>query len=104
VTETILDLYVKDPFLQKQYYFSDISCSTFESYGVVLLSKIPFVSLELVELPSTMERVFLCGTLAVNNELDCILSFLSLIFMKIIIMILQRNYFNMNINNNNNIK
>jgi endonuclease/exonuclease/phosphatase family metal-dependent hydrolase len=64
VTEPSLALVLAHPAIRARYHLSDVSGQTFDRYGVVLLSSIPFRSLAILPLPSEMGRRLLIGTLA----------------------------------------
>lgn len=63
VTEELLELLLAHPHIRAFYQLSDADGSTFERYGVLLLTKIPFVSTSLLPLPSQMGRRLLVGQL-----------------------------------------
>lgn len=66
-TEELVELLVAHPIIRAHYQLSDIDGSSFDpyaGYGVLLLSKIPFVSAGLLHLPSRMGRRLLVGQLS----------------------------------------
>jgi endonuclease/exonuclease/phosphatase family metal-dependent hydrolase len=64
VTAGLLEALVAHPQVRASYHLTDVSGATFERYGVLLLSKIPFLGAGLVGLPSQMGRRLLVGQLA----------------------------------------
>jgi endonuclease/exonuclease/phosphatase family metal-dependent hydrolase len=64
VTAESLRVLIANPFIRATYQVSDVDGSTFDRYGVMLLSKVPFESLMMLPLPSRMGRRLLVGTLA----------------------------------------
>ena len=57
------------PWVQREYYMSDFMGATVKSYGVVMLSRFPFETIESHEMPTRMERTFLLGRIPVNGTL-----------------------------------
>ena len=74
--------YSADPYLQENYYFTDINVQgvatnyTCPSYGVVILSKLPFHNVDFIQLPTRMDRFYLNGDLLLNGELVFIYFFI----------------------------
>ncbi len=68
VTEELLEVLVHHPHIRSTYRLTDVSCSTFERYGVLILSKLPILSAGILPLPSEMGRRLLVAKLA--NELS----------------------------------
>lgn len=69
VTENGLKLLLKHDWVKKNYFISDTSGATFYSYGVVLLSRIPFKRLELHPLTSMMGRYLLTAEFNINGQM-----------------------------------
>lgn len=63
VTAPLLSQLCAHPEIRRSYQLSDVAGTTFERYGVVLLSRVPLVSLGLLPLPSEMGRRLLVGVL-----------------------------------------
>lgn len=63
VTLDSLELLLGHPTIRARYHVSDIEGSTFERYGVLLLSRAPFSELALLSLPSEMGRRVVVGRL-----------------------------------------
>jgi tyrosyl-DNA phosphodiesterase 2 len=61
-----LELLLAEPWIRADYRVSDARGSTFESYGVVLLSRLPVLTLAIHELPSSMSRRLLVAEIAVG--------------------------------------
>jgi tyrosyl-DNA phosphodiesterase 2 len=55
------------PWIQREYFVSDFMGSTVQSYGVALLSRFPFESLESHTLTSRMDRTLLLAHIPVNG-------------------------------------
>lgn len=64
VTEGLVDVLTENPQIRAGYHLTEVSSRTFERYGVMLLSKIPFLGAGMVALPSQMGRRLLVGQLA----------------------------------------
>lgn len=64
VTEGLVEVLTEDSRIRARYHLTDVSGRTFERYGVMLLSKIPFLGAGMVALPSQMGRRLLVGQLA----------------------------------------
>jgi endonuclease/exonuclease/phosphatase family metal-dependent hydrolase len=66
-TPELVELLVAHPIIRAHYQLSDIDGSSFDphaGYGVLLLSKLPFVGAGLLHLPSRMGRRLLVGRLS----------------------------------------
>ncbi|MBK7539894.1 MAG: endonuclease/exonuclease/phosphatase family protein [Myxococcales bacterium] len=63
VTWDLLEVLLASPFLRASYQVSDVDGSSFERYGVLLLSRLPLSRLAVLPLPSAMGRRLLLGTL-----------------------------------------
>ncbi len=63
ITLDSLELLLAHPSIRSRYHVSDIEGSTFERYGVLLLSRSPFSELALLPLPSEMGRRVVVGKL-----------------------------------------
>jgi tyrosyl-DNA phosphodiesterase 2 len=61
-----LEMLLATPWIRAEYRISDARGTTFESYGVVLLSRLPVLSLAIHELPSSMHRRLLVAEIAVG--------------------------------------
>lgn len=57
------------PWVQREYYLSDYMGSTVSSYGVVMLSRYPFETIESHTMPTRMERTLLLARIPVNGRL-----------------------------------
>lgn len=64
VTEELLDLLTDDPVVRENFEITDADGSTFERYGVMLLSKIPITRASILPLPSQMGRRLVVAELA----------------------------------------
>ncbi len=64
VTEGLVEVLAGDSRIRARYQLTDVSGATFEGYGVLLLSKIPFLGAGMLALPSQMGRRLLVGQLA----------------------------------------
>jgi endonuclease/exonuclease/phosphatase family metal-dependent hydrolase len=64
VTEELLAKLTEDPLVRSTYQLSDTDSSTFERYGVVLLSRQPIRALTMLPLPSQMGRRLVAVQLA----------------------------------------
>lgn len=70
VTPKFLTLLLQQSWIREKYFVSDGNgCATVMPYGVVILSKLPFVSLSIYTMPSNMGRRFLLGSVQVHNEI-----------------------------------
>eukprot|EP01080_Neovahlkampfia_damariscottae_P004996 gene4996-8594_t len=67
VTQTYLDLIKSDKWIQNTYLISHLSAEEFHEHGCILLSKIPFNSLNNAKV-ETLERSVAIGELKVNDE------------------------------------
>lgn len=63
ITLESLELVLAHPTIRARYHVSDIEGTTFERYGVLLLSRAPFAELALLPLPSQMGRRVVVGKL-----------------------------------------
>lgn len=61
-----LAMLLATPWIRAEYRVSDARGTTFESYGVVLLSRLPVLALAIHELPSNMHRRLLVAEIAVG--------------------------------------
>ncbi len=61
-----LALLLAEPWIRADYRISDARGTTFESYGVVILSRLPVLALGIHELPSSMSRRLLVAEVAVG--------------------------------------
>jgi len=68
ITDDSLELLLQEDWVKDNYFISDISGSTFHSYGVILLSKIPLKNLYLYQLPSIMDRKVLIAEFVINEK------------------------------------
>eukprot|EP00029_Vermamoeba_vermiformis_P005461 TRINITY_DN1904_c0_g1_i1.p1 TRINITY_DN1904_c0_g1~~TRINITY_DN1904_c0_g1_i1.p1 ORF type:complete len:327 (-),score=7.09 TRINITY_DN1904_c0_g1_i1:85-1065(-) len=68
VTRPFLEVLVAQPWVREKYVSSDAIGNTFQSYGVVILSKYPCRKFELHPFPSGMGRSLLIGQFYVNGE------------------------------------
>jgi endonuclease/exonuclease/phosphatase family metal-dependent hydrolase len=64
VTPELLRLLCADPTVRASYQLSDRDGSTYQGYGVMLLSRVPLRSLWMMRLPTQMGRRLLVGELA----------------------------------------
>jgi endonuclease/exonuclease/phosphatase family metal-dependent hydrolase len=64
ITSASLKMLLTEPWIREGYRISDAAGDTFDSYGVVILSRLPVRSLVLHELPSHMGRRLLIAELA----------------------------------------
>jgi endonuclease/exonuclease/phosphatase family metal-dependent hydrolase len=64
VTPELLRLLCADPTVRASYQLSDIDGSTFQGYGVMLLSRVPLIGLWMMRLPTRMGRRLLVATLS----------------------------------------
>jgi tyrosyl-DNA phosphodiesterase 2 len=55
-------------YVQQNYYVSDVNCTTFTSYGVVTLSRLPMVDLSMWKLPTKMGRSVLVASYLINGK------------------------------------
>ncbi|WP_437501306.1 endonuclease/exonuclease/phosphatase family protein [Sorangium sp. So ce1099] len=75
VTRELLAAILDAPWVRAEYQVSDIDGSTFEDYGVVLLSRIPIRRLVVLNLPTEMGRCLLaaelsCGLTVATSHLE----------------------------------
>jgi tyrosyl-DNA phosphodiesterase 2 len=68
ITDASLQLILKEDWIKRSYYISDISSSSFYSYGVILLSRIPIKKLNLYPLISVMDRHVLIAEFEINEQ------------------------------------
>ena len=68
MTQASLDQLLELQWVQETYCVSDIGANTFESYGVVLLSRLPMTQLSLIELPSLMDRKLVLAEFEINGQ------------------------------------
>lgn len=68
VTPGFLQSLLSKPWVRDDYYLSDISGSTVEPYGVLLLSRVPIRSFLLHKLPTFMYRHLLVAEIEVNEQ------------------------------------
>jgi len=68
ITDRSLQLILQEDWVKNHYYISDFSGSTFYSYGVIFLSKMPINLLYLYPLPSIMGRNVLIAEFVVNKQ------------------------------------
>lgn len=64
VTRPFLRQVLATPWIRDAYQISDATGATLGGYGVLMLSRAPFSTLRLLELPSGMERKLLVGEVA----------------------------------------
>jgi tyrosyl-DNA phosphodiesterase 2 len=69
VTSAYLKYILNQEWVRANYYVSDYTGGTIQRYGVLLLSRIPIVSLMLHDLPSIMGRKLLVAELRINNQI-----------------------------------
>jgi len=68
VTKDSLAILLKEEWLRKSYWISDVNGSTFKRDGVVIFSKIPYNSLRIQEIPSNQNRRALIVEFLINGE------------------------------------
>jgi endonuclease/exonuclease/phosphatase family metal-dependent hydrolase len=68
VTRAFLEVLVAQSWVRDKYVSSDYAGNTFQSYGVVIISKYPCRKFELHPFPSTMARALLIGVFYINGE------------------------------------
>lgn len=68
ITRESLDILAQVPWIRDQYSISDIDESTFEGYGVVMLSRLPIRRLQVHVLPGPMGRQIAVGEYLLNGE------------------------------------
>lgn len=68
ITDASLELLLKDDWIKNNYFISDNSCSTFYSYGVIILSRFPIKNLNLHPLKSIMGRHVLIAEFEINEQ------------------------------------
>ena len=68
ITIESLKLILKEDWVKDNYFISDISGATFESYGVILLSRIPMKCINLHPLTSSMQRHVLIAEYNINGQ------------------------------------
>ena len=68
VNEHSLQKIMKTDWIREKYYVSDSSGSTFYSYGVLFLSRVPVTNLNLYPLTSMMGRNILIAEFIINNQ------------------------------------
>jgi tyrosyl-DNA phosphodiesterase 2 len=68
ITPASLDQLLSLPWVRESYSCSDIATDTFESYGVVVLSRLPIAKLSLIEFQSLMDRKLVLAELLINDE------------------------------------
>ena len=68
ITDKSLGIILKEDWVKDNYFISDISGSTFSSYGVILLSRIPIKNLNLYPLASIMNRHVLIAEFVINEQ------------------------------------
>lgn len=68
VNEHSLQKILKTDWIREKYYISDITGSTFYSYGVLILSRVPIKSLSLYPLTSMLGRNILIAEFILNGQ------------------------------------
>jgi endonuclease/exonuclease/phosphatase family metal-dependent hydrolase len=68
VTLEFLNWVLQEDWVQNGVYISDVSGDTMNSYGVLILSRVPVEKFTLHILPTFMERKFLVAHLKINDE------------------------------------
>jgi len=68
VTHESLELILEEEWVKDNYFISDITGTTFLSYGVIFLSRIPVKQLELYPLKSLMGRYVLIAEFNINGQ------------------------------------
>jgi tyrosyl-DNA phosphodiesterase 2 len=63
-----LEMLLAEPWVREEYRVSDATGDTFDSYGVVILSRLPVRSLVLHELPTHMDRRLLTAELVAGSS------------------------------------
>lgn len=66
VTRESLEQILEQDWIRRHYWSSDIWCSTFKRYGVLLLSRLPVVDMYLANIPSLNARKLLMADLRIN--------------------------------------
>jgi len=68
-----LERALREPWIRDEFTLSDADGSTIADYGVILLSRLPVLGLELYDLPSTMGRQLLTARVAAG-KLDLVVA------------------------------
>jgi len=68
MVRNILELLLEEEWVRKNYFISDSTGATFESYGVLLLSKFPINNLSLYPLPTKLGRKLLVADFVFNGQ------------------------------------
>lgn len=68
VLPSFIALTIAQPWVQKDYFVSDVSGQTLDGYGVIILSRIPIYNLSMWTLPTRMGRALLVAEYNLNGE------------------------------------
>jgi len=67
VVKEFLSILTNTEWVQKSYLLSDVTGKTLDQYGVILMSRLPTVSMHLMDLPTEMGRKLLWADMLLNG-------------------------------------